>query len=192
MNLLPRRVWLCAALLSLSVAWPAVVWASVPPETVVESRLKSARQAASDLDVDIDIQTIGSDSDGISSFSMLGKRAGGEDAGAFPWKLLMVVLTSSDPWTDIENLAGSVDASTTDIATQDDAFVYAYGGNPQVAVSRDLSVIRWVRVERDLKRWELVAEGRLEGTPLPERVVVLRDGRPFVRVKLSLPETQDK
>lgn len=175
----------------ISALCSADAQAEVPPASVVESRLASAREAASDLDVEIDIEMTGEDAGSISSFTMLGKRAATSDDNAFGWKLLLVVLTSSDPWSDIENLAGSIDTSVTDIATRDDAFIYAYGDNPQISVSRDLSVIRSVRIERNATRWKLVASGRLEGTPMPERVVLLENGRPVARVELSLPEDDD-
>ncbi|MGM0555907.1 MAG: hypothetical protein ACQEVA_05995 [Myxococcota bacterium] len=183
-----RHLVVLGVMLLCSVAVPSTLNAAVPPAKVVEARLESAREAASDLDVDVDVETTGEDTGSISSFGVLGKRAKADNDAAFGWKLLFIVLTSSDPWTDLEKLAGSIDTSETDIDTQDGAFVYAYGGNPQVAVSRDLSVVRRVRVERDLARWDLVATGRLEGTPMPERVVLLKDGRPFARVALSLPD----
>jgi hypothetical protein len=166
---------------------PTMAQAAVPPADVVEARLESAREEAKDLDVNIDVELTGAETGSISSFGLLGKRVRAGGDGSFGLKLLVIVLTSSDPWTDLEKHAGSIDTSVTDIDTQDREFVYAYGGNPQIAVSRDLSVIRRVRVERDLARWELVATGRLEGTPMPERIVVLEDGRPFARVALSLP-----
>lgn len=163
--------------------------AGVPDADIVESRLESAREQTKDLDVELTLDVADGATGSVGSLAIVGKRASADDnPNNFGWKLLMVVLTSSDPWGDIENLAGSIDDDETDIDTADGEFVYTYGDNPGISVTRDLSVIRQVRVGRDMTRWELSTTGRLEDTPMPEKVVLLKDGQPFARVALSLSD----
>ena len=187
----PSWTGLLAAMVVFAMASAAV--AAVPPMKIADARQASLRKAASDTKVDVSITVTAGElkSHAESGVALgTGKSVGlGDDGlgdgGLLAWRVLSVVLTAKEPISDLQEHIGRIDASKTSIETLDDDFVYVWSGSPQIALSRDMSLIRRITARSGDHIWEFRLSGDLGVAGLPERIHILRSGKPFASVEIE-------
>ena len=195
-----------AAVSALCVFVSALAWAGVPPFDLAKKRLATMREQAGATSVDVVVSVTDEgmttyrteDAALVSGGALQLSKTGGkatlkvhQDA-PFPWNVVYELLVSADPISGLERHLGSADASQTEIVPREREFLYIYGDDPKIAVSRDMSAIRSVWVTHDKKRWEFRTTGTLGAADLPERLHVLRSKEPYATVELSRDEPKAK
>jgi hypothetical protein len=182
----PSWIGLLAAAVVFAMASAAA--AAVPPLKIASERQASLREAASDTKVDVSVTITAGELKSHAETGValgIGKSLAFGDDGLLAWRVLSVVLTAKDPIKGLQEHVGQIDASKTSIETLDDGFVYVWGSSPQIALSRDLSRIRRVTARSGDHTWVFRLSGDLGVAGLPERVHILRSGKPYASVEIE-------
>lgn len=107
---------------------------------------------------------------------------------AAPWSVIWVLIASSDPLADLQDILGRIDAASTSIEPMGEAFVYVFGDSPQIASSRDLTHIRRVEFRSGGHTWQLRIDGTLGESALPAQIHVIRSGQPYANIELAISD----
>lgn len=178
--------------------------AAVPPLKMAKLRQQALRSEAAKTKVDVSVTVIAGN---LASYAKSGVGLGGRKAvelaatdsdgvltlgaeASLPWAVIYTLLVAPKPIGTLQRHIGNIDTSRATIQTLEDDFVYVWGGSPELAISRNLALIRRITVASGEHTWEFRLSGDLGVSGLPTRIHVLRSGEPYATVGLSktLPE----
>lgn len=187
-----------ALLASLMGPGSTSAMAAVPPLELAAERQAALRASANiELDISMSVTTSGVEEFSGRSIDLVEdedielRSADAESrlklgsARLLPYRIVAILLTSSNPLEDLQGAMGRVDAAEHDIEVLDDAFVFVFGDMPAISLSRDLEHIRRIEARSKSHSWQILLTGELGERGLPEHIQILRSGEPYARIELS-------